>query len=239
MRTKTALLLFLPALCAAGLQAAAGCGDDESEVARAQLSEGCLINSDCTSPLVCAFRRCHAQCKADRDCKQGQRCVTSTRPDRVCQLEDERNCAYNSECPGEQVCGVDGQCRDQCAADRDCIEGQLCVTGTCAREDELVDGRLPATNSEQTTGQPCSYTSECPMGLVCRDQICNYECIGDADCAPFKCNADRRCEVPDAGIIYCIPGHQEACGCGAGVESTQICKPDGSGYDQCDCPDAG
>src|SRR5262249_4966798 len=162
------------------------------------------------SPLVCAFQRCHTQCKDDRDCATGQRCVLATAPNRVCQLADETKCSYNSECPGDEVCGVDGKCRDQCAADRDCVPGQKCVTGTCAAEAELVDGRLPSTNTAQMTGQPCSYTSECPAGLVCHEGICNFECLGDADCAPFKCNADRRCERPDAGVIYCIPGQQIA-----------------------------
>jgi hypothetical protein len=233
------LLLAFAALALGAAQLASGCGDDEEGVARAQLGEGCLINSDCNDPLACAFRRCHAQCKDDRDCQTELRCVLAEKPNRVCQLDAERLCEYNSECPETEVCGVDGECRDQCAADRDCVPGQLCVTGTCASEGELVDGRLPDTNDSQTTGQPCSYTSECPEGLVCHDSICNYECLGDADCAPYKCNADRRCEYPDAGVVFCVPGAQITCGCVAG-DGVQICKSDGSGFGPCEgCPDGG
>src|SRR6478735_2512486 len=98
----------------------------------AAIAEGCSINTDCTSPLVCAFRKCHTACTTSRDCPMGQRCMASDRPFHVCQLPDETKCAYNSECPSGQLCGVDGRCRDQCAADRDCVAEQVCSQGTCA-----------------------------------------------------------------------------------------------------------
>ena len=37
----------------------------------------------------------------------------------------------------------------------------------------------------------------------------------------------------------CVPGVQIACACPGGVEGAQACKPDGSGYDPCMCPDGG
>ena len=211
------------------------CGDDEGPLVK-NTGEGCAINSDCNQPLVCAFQRCHAQCEETRDCAPGLRCVIAEQPYRVCQLEDEQSCSYNSECPGAQVCAVDGQCRDQCQGDRDCVPGQVCATGTCASPEELVDGKLPETNQDpQSTGQPCSYTSECPDGLVCRDGICNYECLGDADCAPFTCDsAARRCVVPDAGVYYCVPGEQRSCGCAGGLVGEQVCQPDGLAFGPCE-----
>src|SRR3954471_2699739 len=84
------------------------------------LSAGCSINSDCSSPLVCAFTKCHSACNTSRDCSPGQRCVASDSTFHVCQLDTEKNCSFNSDCPVGQTCGVDLQCRDQCAADRDC-----------------------------------------------------------------------------------------------------------------------
>ena len=95
------------------------------------ISDACLINTDCNSPLVCAFRKCHVACETSRDCGIGQRCMASDRPFHVCQLADEKSCTYNSECPTGQVCGVDQQCRDQCADDRDCVREQLCFASTC------------------------------------------------------------------------------------------------------------
>ena len=240
-RRRWAAVLLMAGLCAAVPFALPACSDEEPlEVAA--LGEGCLINTDCESPLVCAFRRCHTGCEETRDCPLGQRCVVADKPFHVCQLEDEVGCSYNSQCPGAQVCAIDGQCRDQCQADRDCLTDQLCTTGTCAALDELVDGGLVPSNDAQTTGQPCAYTSECPSDLVCRDGLCNWECFTDVDCAAYgSCTSDRRCQYPDAGVTYCKPGTQITCGCvldgGEIGNGEQICVDDGSKYGPCEnCP---
>src|SRR5450432_983087 len=159
-------------LCAllAWVLVAGACGGDDSGKA---LSEGCNINSDCASPLVCAFRKCHQACTTSRDCQLGQRCIASDKPNYVCQLADERGCSFNSDCPRSQTCGVDSQCRDQCAADRDCLK------------DQLRDGGLPVVAPEagkvSSSGQPCLYTSECPEPLVCRDNVCANACATSMD----------------------------------------------------------
>src|SRR5439155_8736429 len=54
-----------------------------------------------------------------------------------CQLPDETKCTMNSQCTAPLICGLDGHCREQCAADRDCILGQVCRTATCV--DPMVD----------------------------------------------------------------------------------------------------
>src|SRR5262245_37160214 len=107
---------------------AVACSSDEPP--RSNLSEGCLVNTDCSSPLVCAFRRCHVACESTRDCPSPARCVASDRPFHVCQLESERDCTYNSDCPKGQVCAADAQCRDQCQGDADCLSGQMCAAGS-------------------------------------------------------------------------------------------------------------
>jgi hypothetical protein len=55
----------------------------------------------------------------------------------VCVLQIEAGCHYNSDCAPPLVCAVDLQCRNQCAGDRDCASGQLCVLGVCADPAEL------------------------------------------------------------------------------------------------------
>src|SRR5690349_11781952 len=88
-----------------------GCGgSDEEELRAARLNEGCLLDSDCTDPFVCVFRRCHKQCESTKDCSDGERCVLGEQTTHVCQSHIP--CSYNSQCPGAQVCGVDGKCRD-------------------------------------------------------------------------------------------------------------------------------
>lgn len=185
------------AFVAVGVWLGVACGSDSTEekIALAKLTEGCLINTDCTDPLVCAFRSCHVQCETSRDCDDGQRCMLSDRPFHVCQLPSEKDCGYNSDCPEGQLCGVDGECRDQCAADRDCVAEQVCVTGTCAEPAELSDGGLPHTGDAgaNASGQPCSYDSECGEGFACRGGLCNYQCLGDRDCFPGQACVERRC----------------------------------------------
>jgi hypothetical protein len=185
-----------------GVALAGACSSDEP---RKNIDEGCVINTDCTAPLVCAFKKCHVACTASRDCPMGQRCMASDRPFHVCQLPDERICSYNSQCPQGQVCGIDGQCRDQCVADRDCLDKQSCVSATCADTEELVDGGLiPAAPSEagaSSSGIPCLYTSDCPDSLVCRNQICSNECLMPSDCAPGNDCVEHRCVTGSGSLI--------------------------------------
>jgi hypothetical protein len=118
-------------------------GSDDEKLKLAKLSEGCSLNSDCNSPLVCTFERCHQACEADRDCPLPQRCVRGA-DGRVCQLPDNTDCDRDSNCEGDQVCGIDGECRDQCSENDDCGDDQICAnSGECASEDpdrDTVDG---------------------------------------------------------------------------------------------------
>lgn len=173
---------------------AAGCSSSEAEhVKAAALGGGCSINSDCAGALVCAFRRCHVECTVDRDCDPGQRCMVSDKPFHVCQLSDEVDCSYNSECPGEQVCGADGQCRDQCSSDRDCVNGQICTARTCASPAELVDGGLVDDPDSGAPGRSCEFASQCPEPQRCIDGRCRLECLADRDCAVGETCAASRC----------------------------------------------
>ncbi len=177
---------------------AGGCSD--SQVGGAKLAAGCTINSDCNTPLVCAFQRCHTACETSRDCDPGQRCVASDRPFHVCQLDVETQCKANSYCPQGQVCGVDGQCRDACSTLRDCVQGQVCVSGTCADPSELTpEGALASAGSDAgvpASGLPCSFNSDCPSPLQCRSGVCGAECRTTVDCAPGLACDNSRCVVP-------------------------------------------
>jgi hypothetical protein len=128
-RTSVALALVLFVL------SGGACASSSSEKKRVvQLSGGCTFNSDCAKGLVCTFERCHEQCKEDVDCDDDLRCVKSeTEQVFVCQLEDETGCERDKDCPGEQSCGVDQECRDGCTEDDDCVGSQICAkSGECA-----------------------------------------------------------------------------------------------------------
>jgi hypothetical protein len=199
------------------LSAAAVAAACSSDTPLKNIDEGCNINSDCSSPLVCAFRKCHMACTDSRDCPAGQRCMASDRPFHVCQLNDERECSFNSDCPTGQVCGIDGQCRDQCVGDRDCLPLQECVSSTCADVKELVDGGLPlampAEGGAPSHDIPCLYTSECPDPLICRGKVCAPECLMTSDCPVGSC-VNQRCVTgsgtligPEGGSVTSSDGH--------------------------------
>lgn len=146
-------------LWATGLVAAtiAGCSSGDERKRAASLAGGCSINSDCEQSLICAFGRCHKACDEDRDCFTGLRCVKSEeRP--VCQLPEETECKINDDCKGDQICGVDDECRDACEMSTDCVGDQRCdVSGACASTDPSRDaldsrGRLVAAEPEATPG---------------------------------------------------------------------------------------
>lgn len=231
----------------------ASCDDGPSAASR--VGDGCTLNSDCEAGLICVFSRCHVECNDSGDCplaSDGERlrCVIGNKPEHICQLEDERDCAYHSECPGAQRCGPDGQCRDECRDDRDCVTGQICVSqGLCAEPEEVDEGSLTPRIEEgdPVTGLPCAYDSQClglvPEGepeLVCRDAACNYACFLSVDCEPgHRCEPDDQdpttpgsCVPLEGTISNCIPGQQIACDC-IGGPGVQICNAEGTGYLAC------
>jgi hypothetical protein len=187
----------------AGLTIAVACTSSSSDaLTRAELAEGCLLNSDCTSPLVCAFKTCHIACQSSRDCQPvpDTRCVESDKPFHVCLNTAETSCVRNSDCPGAEICGVDLQCRDQCVTDRDCLDGQTCAGGVCADEDELEGGGLP-DRLDAGSVPTCVHASDCPGVYVCIHGSCGVECVTAKDCPVTWSCLQTRCAPPgyDAG----------------------------------------
>jgi hypothetical protein len=219
---------FLAACLLAVLGAA--CSNDDRPLAR--LAQGCLINSDCNAPLVCAFQRCHNACESTRDCPPGLHCVAAEGPLHVCQLEEERSCLYKSDCPEGQVCASDLQCRDQCQGEADCIKDQTCVSGSCAELNELRDGGLPivTTDAGPSTGQPCSYNTECPERLVCRAGFCQMECLSSVDCSEGRQCVQNRCLIPLCPEVDA--GSGIACAFNSDCPGGLICR---SGSCTCEC----
>ena len=110
-----------------------GCGDDP---VKAGVAKGCTLNSDCKDGLVCGFGLCHQECEESSDCPAGQRCV-QTEKSNVCQLNDEAECHFNSDCAKPLVCAVDLQCRNQCNGKEDCLPSQECADHVCAEPEEV------------------------------------------------------------------------------------------------------
>lgn len=194
MSVPRSIRLLTLAATATGILVLVNCGDIAPNLGS---GARCSLNSDCKSPLVCGFERCRPECKTSRDCN-GKLCVRSDLGGNVCQLDDEVACTRNSECPGTQICGPDRHCRDVCITDKDCVTDLLCVSRTCAKKEELVDGKLPEA-SPSTSGVTCTYATDCPGTLVCLGGRCDLECLGDKDCLvgwsckPQAGGGDGRC----------------------------------------------
>lgn len=167
------------------------CPGTQEKIATAKLADGCFINSDCVSPLVCAFKRCHNACDSDRDCAAGLLCVASDRPFKVCLLPQESQCVYNTDCPEGLVCAVDLRCHPECVDARDCTPNQLCVQGTCASPAQVNDAGMltPGVTDAGAPGTPrCLYNSDCKAPHVCKGGACLDECKDERDC-----RSDERC----------------------------------------------
>ena len=227
----------LAALLGAGALVAAACHSSADEALQAELSDACSINTDCASPLICAFQTCHQECSSSRDCMGtglSGRCVESDRPFHVCLATREASCVHNSDCPGAEVCAVDLQCRDQCASSRDCIEGQVCTSGVCADPSSLVNGLLP---QDSVDGGTCVYSTDCPAALVCLSSVCTVECITAKDClATYACQ-DTRCVPP--GFTGPVPGQGDDGGADGGPDGGtslgKACALDGECQDSTFC----
>lgn len=145
------------ALIAAGIAAVAsgGCSSSDEKRRASKLAGGCAINSDCDEDLICAFERCHIPCTEDRDCLSTLRCVKSEETGVfVCQLEDEQVCESDRDCPGEQRCGIDNECRDACKEDGDCIGDQICAASNECASTLPAKDKLDAAGNILPDGSP-------------------------------------------------------------------------------------
>jgi len=147
--------------------------------------EDCELTSECETPLVCRLERCRIECRIDRDCSSGQRCVTEDGVG-ACTLPQEERCTLDSECPAPLVCR--DRCVNECAAARDCVAGQRCEDGVCVSP--------PAIR--------CVSSRDCvDVGVCWEDGMCRPECEDDRDCGyGSRCatSEPRVCVLGDAGV---------------------------------------
>jgi hypothetical protein len=104
---------------------AAGCSSEK----KIEAGGACIMNSDCTQPLVCTEGKCHDACHTSVDCPAGQSCM-NTDGVAICQLPDEAVCSQS--CGGTLVCASDQHCRTPCQSRTACTSEQVCVSGVCA-----------------------------------------------------------------------------------------------------------
>ncbi len=170
--------------------ALAGC----SERPVLRTGEGCALNSDCESPLVCRLERCRRECASNRDCDIGSSCVFDEDGLGSCTVESEGTCTLTSECPEPLVCRF-GRCTNECEADDDCPAGSACET----RDGER--GCFDPAEEDCTLHSDCAETQMCAVDGRCREQCReDRDCRGDERCTGEP--GERVCVSPmsDAGV---------------------------------------
>jgi len=223
-----------------------GCGADP---VKGGVSKSCTLNSDCNGGLVCSFGLCHKECETTNDCPAGQRCV-QTDASNVCQLTQEAQCHFNSDCAEPLVCAIDRQCRNQCNAKADCLADQECADHVCAEPQEVAqDGGLKGAvgsggeggEANSSTGGSSSTGGTAPgaagdTGDGGMPPV--GACVPGGDCTPAGMPCQLGTVTCDNGVEGCMAGAEAddgtECGtdqvCSAGVCTAckvgDACKPD-------------
>jgi hypothetical protein len=131
---------------AASVSLGAGC----RSASKIEVGGTCIMNSDCTQPLVCTMGKCHDACHTTADCPAGQ-CVKVDNTT-FCQLPAEADCSKTPSCGGGFVCASDQRCRAPCQSRTACTSEQVCVSGVCAAPAELdPNNQLPQSGPGLTT----------------------------------------------------------------------------------------
>jgi len=177
------------------------------------------MNSECTSPLICTFGRCHTACAEARDCPTGQLCVKGP-TGAVCQLPAESGCTSGDQCAATLVCAADHVCRSDCSADGACPTGtQKCLMSdlVCAEPEELDPTGGFLKNARPTPASDAGAPDAAPDVVsagTCTDKQKNggetdVDCGGS--CPP--CGFGNSCKAP----TDCASG---ACAAGKCLECT-------------------
>jgi len=189
----------------------------------------CELDSDCPDPLVCLGGGCTNECRVDRDCAPGARCVADSDGNRFCEDPADTRCRVDSECaPG--ICAVDGVCRDQCRTSRDCRAGTVCSGGVCMAGSDP-DGGAPDAGADAgptDAGAPVDAgPGDDDAGTM--DGGVGGDCSAPADCvAAGVATAD--CVSGACVVLSCEDGLGDCDGSFAtGCETPTATNPDDCG----------
>ena len=99
-------------------------------------------------------------------------------------------------CGGDPVIGIQGPEGYDCFPDDTCLEGLVCVDGTCELEQ--------VGPEEGELGGPCFSNGTCRFGMICVDDLCEMEPTEDVTSTDTSGNDIA--EVSDAEPDGCQPG---------------------------------
>ncbi|MBW1807254.1 MAG: hypothetical protein JRJ87_03610 [Deltaproteobacteria bacterium] len=214
-----------------------------------QKKAGCILDSDC-GDVAEFFCRINEQtrigecfCKADAACEQGEFC----NPNGYCQ--PLAVCTTNDDCPAGKLCDVpSGEClcdhatQSGCKADEICNTSGYCQPRPGCYDNSDCDAGVTFCDIVSRTCIPvgtCNSDLQCPLGQICRQNVCidgcntsddcplTQCCSGSPDfqCADCDCQNDDFCEFAE----FC---NNETCET-AYTANTPYCKPCDHVTEQC------
>lgn len=117
--------------------------------AGAPLGTSCGSTSQCSVPLVCRLARCRAECRLNRDCPIGARCLLDQAGLGACSLDRDDRCESGGDaCPTGLLC-LTNQCVNTCTdmlgcpGDGECREVAAVGVSFCFASDRRDGGTLP------------------------------------------------------------------------------------------------
>lgn len=199
--------LLMTTLCACntllGLDDTAKLAKPEKHVEVPDSGSGCVLTSDCPErpqKQICIFRVCSAPCAKDRDCAEGERCLTSDEGP-ACVATARAACSAKDDCPSGSEC-LSGECRNGCSDTVPCLEDQSCEDGACKHQ-------AAPSPAETTQAQPSNSTPK-PSGPDAGEPkpTCSpneHQCTTDENGEPalVTCGAEGDWSEPQACPFVC------------------------------------
>ncbi|MEE2787121.1 MAG: hypothetical protein VX589_07250 [Myxococcota bacterium] len=157
---------------------------------RCVIPGACVDSADCSGGQNCVGGRCQEPliCNTDEDCLDARTCQNG---------RCETVCVDKDDCPGRQLCGVEGLCIEdsRCDDDTDCVGRRRCHPnlGVCTEIcpfGNCPNGALVCDETTQICGEstPCLDNTNCIGERICRLGRCVFdECMRDIECASGYC----------------------------------------------------
>ncbi len=168
----------------------------------------CSFNRDCAEGERCVSGACvpqvlAASCLSASDCLSTETCSGG-----VCTPTTPIECGSDADCPSSHLCNTPTAiCLPRsggvCATSQDCGSGQLCELGQC--KDESVVNRT------------CVADDACASGEICHRTKCTPGCASRL--APLKCETGTSCDVTSGRCNADV----KSCNADADCGSAAIC----------------
>lgn len=165
------------------------------------LGAQCVRNTECTAPLVCQLGRCRAECRENRDCPIGARCLLDATGAGACSL-DVDVCTSAVACPGGLAC-IDGKCANLCDSIVQCPSDARCASGS--------DGRTSCVRVDGDAGPETGSDGGSDGGSASPDAGTDAHVDDDAGCTASQCDPvveisagdGHACARRASGAVWC------------------------------------